>query len=57
MASSADPGPRVLWKLERDAQVVEAEVVHHRTYTGVVIRVDGRPFDAKTFMQTSDALA
>ena len=56
MAFSADNGPRVLWSVERDDHVVEAQVIPHPAYTGIVIRVDGRPRDAKTFMHASDAL-
>jgi hypothetical protein len=36
--------------------LVEAEVTPHRAYTGIVIRVDGRPREAKTFMHAGDAL-
>jgi hypothetical protein len=56
MPLSADNGPRLLWSVERDDHVVEAQVISHRAYTGIVIRVDGRPRDAKTFMHASDAL-
>jgi hypothetical protein len=53
---SADSSTRVLWRLERDDHLVEAEVTPHRAYTGIVIRVDGRPREAKTFMHAGDAL-
>ena len=56
MAISADNSPRILWSVERDDHVVEAKVIPHRAYTGIVIHVDGRPRDAKTFMHSSDAL-
>jgi hypothetical protein len=36
--------------------MIEAEVMPHQAYTGIVIRVDGRPRDAKTFMDIVDAL-
>jgi hypothetical protein len=56
MPFSADNSSRLLWSVERDDHVVEAQVISHRAYTGIVIRVDGRPRDAKTFMHASDAL-
>lgn len=56
MAFSVDNTPRVLWSVERDDHVVEAQVIPQRAYTGIVIRVDGRPRDVKTFMNASDAL-
>jgi hypothetical protein len=56
MAFAVDNGPRVLWSVERDDHVVDAQVISHRAYTGIVIRVDGRPRDAKTFLHASDAL-
>jgi hypothetical protein len=56
MPFSADNSTRLLWSVERDDHVVEAQVISHRAYTGIVIRVDGRPRDAKTFMHASDAL-
>jgi hypothetical protein len=56
MPSSANSASRVLWRVKRDDEMIEAEVMPHQAYTGIVIRVDGRPRDAKTFMDIVDAL-
>jgi hypothetical protein len=56
MALSTNSASRVLWRVKRDDELIEAEVMPHQTYTGIVIRVDGRPRDAKTFMDIVDAL-